>query len=111
MFLFSKTFRQALGPNQRPIQWEPETLSIGVKRPERAPAYSAVVKNEWRYTSAPSISLRDVHKNVTFFFFSWYLLVGTEESHKGPSQNSRYYGRHSNPAPPNANRKAYRYSN
>jgi len=47
--------RTALGPTQRPMQWVPGALSLGVKRPGRetdhSPPSSAEVKNAWSYTS------------------------------------------------------------
>jgi hypothetical protein len=48
IFLFDIMSRPALGPAQPPIQWVPETLSLGVKRPGReadhSPPTSADVK-------------------------------------------------------------------
>jgi hypothetical protein len=35
IFLFTTASRTALGPTQPPIQWVPEILSLGVKRPVR----------------------------------------------------------------------------
>jgi hypothetical protein len=47
-FLFTTASRMALGPTQPPIQWVPEALSLGVKRPGReadhSPPSSAEVK-------------------------------------------------------------------
>jgi hypothetical protein len=34
IFLFTTMFRPALGPTQPPIQWVPEAISLGVKRPK-----------------------------------------------------------------------------
>jgi hypothetical protein len=55
IFLFSTSFRPALGPIQPPIQWEPGTLSPGVKRQGREADHlsptSAEVKKMWIYTS------------------------------------------------------------
>jgi hypothetical protein len=46
-----------------PIQWVPERLSLGVKRPRReadhSPPSNAEVKNAWRYTTTPAIRLHD----------------------------------------------------
>jgi hypothetical protein len=46
--LFTTASRTALEPTQSPIQWVPEALSLGVKRPEReadhSPPSSAAVK-------------------------------------------------------------------
>jgi hypothetical protein len=57
-------FRTALGPTQPPIQWVPEALDLGVKRPGReavhSPTASTKVKNAWSYTSTPSIRLHGV---------------------------------------------------
>jgi hypothetical protein len=51
--------RPALGPTQRPIQWIPRALSLGVKRPGREADHSlplsAEVKNVWSYNSIPDI--------------------------------------------------------
>jgi hypothetical protein len=56
-FLFTTASRTALEPTQPPIQWVPESLSLGVKRPGReadhSPPSSAEVKNAWSYTSTP----------------------------------------------------------
>jgi hypothetical protein len=35
IFLFTTASRMALGPTQPPIQWVPDALSLGVKRPGR----------------------------------------------------------------------------
>jgi hypothetical protein len=63
-FLFITASRMALGPTQPPIQWVPEALSLGVKRPGRetdhSPLSSAEVKNAWSYTSTPPIRLHGV---------------------------------------------------
>jgi hypothetical protein len=54
-FLFTTTFRPALGPTQPPIQWAPGALPLGVKRPGRdvdhSPPFSAKVENALSYTS------------------------------------------------------------
>jgi hypothetical protein len=56
-FLFSTSFRSALGPTQRPIQWVPQTLLPGIKRSGReadhSPPTSAEVKKMWLYTTTP----------------------------------------------------------
>jgi hypothetical protein len=48
IFLFTTVSRTALGPTQPPIEWVPEALSLGVKRPGReadhSPPCSAKVK-------------------------------------------------------------------
>jgi hypothetical protein len=48
IFLFTSTFRTALGPTQPPIQWVPGALSLGLKRPgheaDHSPPSSAKVK-------------------------------------------------------------------
>jgi hypothetical protein len=54
-FLFSTSFRPALGPTQPPIQWVWGALSPGVKRQRREADHShltsAEVKKMWIYTS------------------------------------------------------------
>jgi hypothetical protein len=55
--IFCTPSTPALGSTQRPIQWVPGALSLGIKREEREadqslPA-SAEVKNIWIYTSSP----------------------------------------------------------
>jgi hypothetical protein len=62
-FTFSAS-RPALGPTQSSIQWTPESLSMGVKRPRReadhSPPSSAEVKNAWSYTSTLPIRLHGI---------------------------------------------------
>jgi hypothetical protein len=64
IILFNAVSRTALGPTQPLIQWVPEALSLGVKRPGReadhSPPSSAKVKNAWSYTSTPPIRLHGV---------------------------------------------------
>jgi len=54
-FLFATASRPALRPIQPPIQWVPEAITRGVKRPEReadhSPPPSADFMNAWTYTS------------------------------------------------------------
>jgi hypothetical protein len=54
-------FRMALGPTQPSIQWVPGSLASGVRQTGRefnhSPPSGAEVKNEWSYTSAPSIRI------------------------------------------------------
>jgi len=51
----------SLGPTQPPVQWVPEALSLGVKRPDRksdhSPPSSAEVKKSWSSASTPHTSL------------------------------------------------------
>jgi hypothetical protein len=60
-FFFTTASRPALEPTRPPIQWTPEALSLGVKRPvreaEHSPPSSAEVKVAWSYTSTPPICL------------------------------------------------------
>jgi hypothetical protein len=64
IFLFTTASRPALGPIYPPIQWVPEALSLGVKRPGRKADHShpstADVTNTWSYTSTSSIRLHGV---------------------------------------------------
>jgi hypothetical protein len=57
IFLFSTASRPALGTTQPPIQWVPETLSLGVKwlrhEVDHSPPSSAEVKNVWSYIPYP----------------------------------------------------------
>jgi hypothetical protein len=62
IFHFTALSRPALGPTQPPIQWVPEALSLGVKRPgseaDYSPPSSAEVRNARScYTSTPPIHL------------------------------------------------------
>jgi len=57
------------------IQWLPAAAFPGLERPgckaDHSPPTSAEVKNEWRYTSAPSVCLHNVYrKNFSFVRFS-----------------------------------------
>jgi hypothetical protein len=55
---FSTSSRPVLGPTHPPIQWMPEAISPGVKRPERegdhSPPTSAKVNRTCIYTSIPT---------------------------------------------------------
>jgi hypothetical protein len=53
IFLFSKTSRPALGPNQHLTQRVLETLSQSVREAHHSPPSNAKVKNVWNYTSTP----------------------------------------------------------
>jgi hypothetical protein len=57
IFLFTTTFRSALGPTQPPIQWVQGVLSLGLKWPgceaDHSPPSSDKVKNAWSNTSTP----------------------------------------------------------
>jgi hypothetical protein len=54
----------SVGPTQLPIEWVPETLSLGIKWPARetnhSPPPSAEVKNAWSYTSTPPMRLHSM---------------------------------------------------
>jgi hypothetical protein len=64
IFLFTAASITALGPTQPPVQWVPGVLSSAVKQPGReadsSPPSSAESKNEWSYTSSPTIHLYGV---------------------------------------------------
>jgi hypothetical protein len=68
-----KRSRLALGPTQPSIQWVPGSFASGVRRTGRefdhSPPSGAEVKNEWSYTSAPSIRLL-VGKNLLALYWS-----------------------------------------
>jgi hypothetical protein len=62
IFLFTTTYRMALGPTQPPIQWVPRAFSLGVKQPERetdhSPPSSATVKESMElYFPSPNMPL------------------------------------------------------
>jgi hypothetical protein len=40
IFLFTTTYRMALGPTHPPIQWVPGVLSLGLKQPGHETDYS-----------------------------------------------------------------------
>jgi hypothetical protein len=67
IFLFTTVSIRALEPTQPPIQRVPGALSLEVKCPGReadhSPPSSAVVKNEWNYTSTPQ-----------YVFMAWCLV-------------------------------------
>jgi hypothetical protein len=77
-FHFSIAFRQDLGPNQPPIQWVLEALSLIVKRPGREADHSsptsAKVKKTWVYTQLSHTSSwrsSQLSKGRTFQFL-WF---------------------------------------
>jgi len=57
-FPLTTAFRLVLKPMQRPIQWIPRTLSLGVNQmsheADHSPPSSAKVKNVCSYTSLPT---------------------------------------------------------
>jgi hypothetical protein len=61
IFIFSATYRTALGPIQPPVQWVAEALAQGAKRMGReddhSPPSSAEVKNAWSCTSNHGVVL------------------------------------------------------
>jgi hypothetical protein len=63
-FPYLTASRTAQRPTQPPIQWISGALSLGIKWPGRESDHSspssAAVKNAWRYTSTPPISLHGV---------------------------------------------------
>jgi hypothetical protein len=50
IFLFSTASRSTLAPTQPPIQWVPEALSLGVKRPGREVDHSPPSSAEVMHT-------------------------------------------------------------
>jgi hypothetical protein len=63
--IFATTSIRVLRPTQPPIEWVPESPSLGVKWPgceaDHSPRSSAEVKNAWRYTStSPPMCLHGV---------------------------------------------------
>jgi len=59
-YLFSKTFRPAVGPNLPPIKWVPG-LFLGVQRPGRKINHSTLsgvdVRYGWSHASTPPLCL------------------------------------------------------
>ena len=69
-FILSKTYRLALGPTQPPIQCIQGFLSTGVKQLcefNYSPTSSAQVKNEWTYSSTPSVCLHGIQRHKFTF--------------------------------------------
>jgi hypothetical protein len=70
-FLFTTASLSVLGPTQSPIQWVPDAVSLGVKRPgheaDSSPPSGAKFKNAWSYTSTPQ-----------YVFIVWYLVIHRE---------------------------------
>jgi len=71
----------ALGTTQPPIQWVPQTLSLGVKWPEHVGDHSsppsARVKYEWSYTSIPPICLHAMYRDNFIFKFTFIYAINT----------------------------------
>jgi hypothetical protein len=75
-------------PTQPPLQWVPEALFLGVKRPWReadhSPPSSAEVKNERRNTFTSPMRLHDVvlsYSTGTILPLHFYLLVEDKHTH------------------------------
>ena len=66
-FLFSKTFRLALGSIQAIIRWLPEVLPLDVKRSgcgiNHSSPSSAEDKNEWSYTSTSPVCCHGLRRD------------------------------------------------
>jgi hypothetical protein len=64
IFIFTTTYRPALGPTQPPIQWLSGALSLGVKWPvheaDHSLPSSAEINYAWIYTSTPAVHLSGV---------------------------------------------------
>jgi hypothetical protein len=91
IFIFTTAFRTALGPTQPPIQWVPDALSVGLKRPGReadhSPPSTAEVK-EWVELYLQSLNMPLWHgaqlkhrDNFTFIFMftAFWTVVGFME--------------------------------
>jgi len=67
-------FFSHLGLTQPPVQWVLGAFTPRVKRPvceaDQSPAFSAKVKNAWRYTSIPQ-----------YVFIAWYLIKHEKRVH------------------------------
>jgi len=71
MFLFSKAVRPVLRRKQLLMQWAPGELSSGLKRPRpeagRLSTSSAVVNNDWTYTSIEPYIFTRVLEQIRFY--------------------------------------------
>jgi hypothetical protein len=114
IFLFITASRPTLGPTQRPIQWVPGVISLGVKRPGReadhSPPSSAEVKNSCNYTSTSQHAFMawcsvkaqgqfyvyfkrkrsDSPKLFFFFFFFFFFLISVSCVYRQPSDMYKY---------------------
>lgn len=70
-FLYSKSSRHALGPNQTPLSWTFALLSPAVKWLEREVQHllppSARDENKWSYNITSPICLNGVHRDKSDF--------------------------------------------
>jgi hypothetical protein len=98
IFLFTTASRRALEPIQPPIQWEPGTLSLRVKRLDReadhSPPISVKLKNAWSYTSTPQYafmawcSVKEKHRDN--FTFTFYLEASREVGLEVNTEKTKY---------------------
>jgi hypothetical protein len=72
IFLFTTASRTALGPTQPPIQWVPEALSLGVKRPGHEADHSPPSRAE---VNTPSWSGTQLKQRDNFTFTLPYCLL------------------------------------
>jgi len=93
LFLFLTAPRPALGPIQPPIQWVPEALFLGVKRPERGADQlsGAHINNAWSYASIPHTSSWLALKHRDNFTFTLSLLCFIHLPSLGPSTCSFFF--------------------
>jgi len=80
MFSSPKLPRPALGPTKFPIQGYGGSFP-GLKRPERkvdhSPPSSTEGKNDWSYTSSPTIRLHGVEGDKFTYTFLWFFTAVT----------------------------------
>jgi hypothetical protein len=82
IFQTSKMFRPPVQPTPPHIQQVREVLSPAAKLPghevNHPPPSSAVVKNDWSYTSTPPIHLHGMHRDDFIFTINW-LKIDTQK--------------------------------
>ena len=91
-----------LEPTQAPVQWV-RKFNLGTERPGREvnqlPTTSAVVKNEWRFTSSPPVCQRGMERTNLYTLSLLKNFLGDTGWYYEKFEDARHLGWESNPGP------------